>query len=85
MAKQKSNPKKLDYTKDPKEFEKFISRLCCKKLRKPLENTLANIFTMRYIGNKTHGDMAEIGLTEFIRLFMYDFDCIDIIGNTNNL
>jgi len=85
LAKQKSNPKKLDYTKGPKEFELFISRHCCKKLRNPLENTLANIFTMRYIGNKTHGDMAEIGLTEFIRLFMYDFDCIDIIGNTNNL
>src|SRR3990172_12853193 len=35
--------------------------------------TLSNIFTMRLIGNKTHGDMAEIGVVEFINQFMYDF------------
>jgi hypothetical protein len=35
--------------------------------------TLSNIFTMRLIGNKTHGDLAEIGITEFINQFMYDF------------
>lgn len=29
---------------------------------------------MRLIGNKTHGDMAEIGIAEFIKQFMYDFD-----------
>ena len=29
---------------------------------------------MRLIGNKTHGDMAEIGIAEFIHQFMYDFD-----------
>lgn len=78
MAKQKTDLKKLDYTTDPNDFNNFISRLCCNKLRKPLENTLGNIFTMRYIGNKTHGDMAEVGLTEFINLFMYDFDCIHV-------
>ncbi len=39
-----------------------------------VENTLSNIFTMRLIGNKTHGDMAEIGIAEFIHQFMYDFD-----------
>ena len=39
-----------------------------------IENTLSNIFTMRLIGNKTHGDMAEIGIAEFIHQFMYDFD-----------
>lgn len=36
-------------------------------------NTLSNIFTMRLIGNKTHGDMAEVGITEFINQFMYDY------------
>ncbi len=39
-----------------------------------IENTLSNIFTMRLIGNKTHGDLAEIGIAEFIHQFMYDFD-----------
>lgn len=39
-----------------------------------VENTLSNIFTMRLIGNKTHGDLAEIGIAEFIHQFMYDFD-----------
>ena len=29
---------------------------------------------MRIIGNKTHGDMAEIGITEFIDQFMDDYD-----------
>lgn len=28
---------------------------------------------MRLIGNKTHGDLAEIGIVEFINQFMYDF------------
>lgn len=28
---------------------------------------------MRLIGNKTHGDMAEVGISEFINQFMYDF------------
>jgi hypothetical protein len=28
---------------------------------------------MRLIGNKTHGDLAEIGISEFINQFMYDF------------
>lgn len=37
-------------------------------------NTLSNIFSMRIIGNKTHGDLAEIGLSEFINQFMYDFE-----------
>jgi hypothetical protein len=28
---------------------------------------------MRLIGNKTHGDLAEIGIMEFVNQFMYDF------------
>jgi len=35
--------------------------------------TLSNIFTMRIIGNKTHGDLAEIAIAEFINQYMYDF------------
>ncbi|MDR1278057.1 MAG: hypothetical protein LBK02_04845 [Treponema sp.] len=38
-----------------------------------IKTTLSNIFTMRLIGNKTHGDLAEIGISEFINQFMYDF------------
>ena len=41
-------------------------------------NTLSNIFTMRLIGNKTHGDLAEIGIAEFINQFMYDFKSIHV-------
>ena len=31
---------------------------------------LANVFSMRIIGNKTHGDLAEIALTEYINQFV---------------
>lgn len=41
-------------------------------------NTLSNIFTMRLIGNKTHGDLAEIGIVEFINQFMYDFKSVHV-------
>jgi len=40
--------------------------------------TLSNIFTMRLIGNKTHGDLAEIAIAEFINQFMYDFTSIHV-------
>ncbi|OIO46116.1 hypothetical protein COX24_02335 [bacterium (Candidatus Gribaldobacteria) CG23_combo_of_CG06-09_8_20_14_all_37_87_8] len=33
---------------------------------------------MRLIGNKTHGDLAEIGIAEFINQFMYDFKSVHI-------
>jgi len=38
--------------------------------------TLSNIFTMRLIGNKTHGDLAEIAIAEFINQYMYDFHSV---------
>ena len=38
-----------------------------------IATTLSNIFTMRLIGNKTHGDLAEIAISEFINQYMYDF------------
>ena len=38
-----------------------------------ITTTLSNIFSMRLIGNKTHGDLAEIAISEFINQYMYDF------------
>lgn len=32
----------------------------------------------RLIGNKTHGDLAEIGMVEFINQFMYDFKSVHV-------
>jgi len=33
---------------------------------------------MRLIGNKTHGDLAEIAIAEFINQYMYDFKSIHV-------
>ncbi len=33
---------------------------------------------MRLIGNKTHGDLAEIAISEFINQYMYDFKSIHV-------
>jgi hypothetical protein len=43
--------------------------------------TLSNIFTMRLIGNKTHGDLAEIAIAEFINQYMYDFRSVHVGKN----
>jgi hypothetical protein len=43
-----------------------------------ITTTLSNIFTMRLIGNKTHGDLAEIGISEFINQYMYDFRSVHV-------
>lgn len=40
--------------------------------------TLSNIFTMRLIGNKTHGDLAEIAIAEFVNQYMYDFRSVHV-------
>ena len=40
--------------------------------------TLSNIFTMRLVGNKTHGDLAEIAIAEFINQYMYDFKSLHV-------
>lgn len=57
------------------DYKNFINRfkLLVDKNQHLISNTLSNIFTMRLIGNKTHGDLAEIGIVEFINQFMYDF------------
>ena len=36
-------------------------------------NMCSNIFTMREIGNKTHGDMAEVAVTAFINKFLSNY------------
>ncbi|MCX6723890.1 MAG: hypothetical protein NT155_01795 [Candidatus Staskawiczbacteria bacterium] len=63
-----------------KEYEEFKNRfkLLASKNHKLVINTLSNIFTMRLIGNKTHGDLAEIGIAEFINQFMYDYKSIHV-------
>lgn len=40
--------------------------------------TLSNIFSMRLIGNKTHGDLAEIAIAEFINQFLYDYKSLHV-------
>jgi hypothetical protein len=44
-------------------YSDFKSRfkLLASKKHNLIVNTLSNIFTMRLVGNKTHGDLAEIG------------------------
>ncbi len=61
-------------------FSDFKNRfkLLASKNQYLVVNTLSNIFTMRLIGNKTHGDLAEIGIVEFINQFMYDFQSIHV-------
>jgi len=61
-------------------FSDFKNRfkLVASKNQHLVINTLSNIFTMRLIGNKTHGDLAEIGIVEFINQFMYDFQSIHV-------
>ena len=63
-----------------KEYKDFNKRLKLLVSKRPdlIVNTLSNIFTMRLIGNKTHGDLAEIGMAEFINQFMYDFKSIHV-------
>lgn len=62
------------------DYEDFKNRfkLLASKNHHLVVNTLSNIFTMRLIGNKTHGDLAEIGVVEFINQFMYDFKSIHV-------
>ena len=62
---------------DYKNFKERF-KLLMSKHRHLVVNTLSNIFTMRLIGNKTHGDLAEIGIAEFINQFMYDFKSIHV-------
>ena len=66
------------YNHDP--YKDFTSRLKLFISKHPelIITTLSNIFTMRLIGNKTHGDMAEIAIAEFINQYMYDFRSLHV-------
>ncbi|MEK7121362.1 MAG: hypothetical protein AAB857_01500 [Patescibacteria group bacterium] len=60
-----------------KNFQKRF-KLLIQKDKRFIETPLSNIFTMRLVGNKTHGDLAEIGIAEFINQYMYDFKSIHV-------
>lgn len=60
-----------------KDFTKRFG-LFIKKHPTLISMTLSNIFTMRLIGNKTHGDLAEIAISEFINQYMYDFKSVHV-------
>ena len=61
-------------------YKDFTDRftLLLSKHRQLITTTLSNIFTMRLIGNKTHGDLAVIAISEFINQYMYDFRSIHV-------
>ncbi len=61
-------------------YRDFVNRLKLLVSKNPalIATTLSNIFTMRLIGNKTHGDLAEIAIAEFINQYMYDFRSIHV-------
>ena len=61
-------------------YRDFTDRLKLLVSKHPdlITTTLSNIFTMRLIGNKTHGDLAEIAIAEFINQYMYDFRSIHV-------
>jgi hypothetical protein len=61
-------------------YKDFTARFKLLISKHPLliTTTLSNIFTMRLIGNKTHGDLAEIAIAEFINQYMYDFRSVHV-------
>lgn len=64
----------------PDPYKDFTSRLKLLASKHPelITTTLSNVFTMRLIGNKTHGDLAEIAIAEFINQYMYDFRSVHV-------
>jgi hypothetical protein len=65
---------------NPDHYKDFTDRLKLLVSKSPdfITITLANVFTMRLIGNKTHGDLAEIAIAEFINQYMYDFRSVHV-------
>lgn len=61
-------------------YKDFIAKLKSLVREHPdlITTTLSNIFTMRLIGNKTHGDLAEIAIAEFINQYMDDFRSVHV-------
>lgn len=69
---QRTTVNNVDTDKPYKDFTARL-KLLIQKHPELITTTLSNIFTMRLIGNKTHGDLAEIAVVEFINQYMYDF------------
>lgn len=65
---------------NPDHYKDFTDRLKLLVSKSPdlITITLSNVFTMRLIGNKTHGDLAEIAIAEFINQYMYDFRSVHV-------
>lgn len=61
-------------------YQDFIRRFSLLIQKNPalITTTLSNIFTMRLVGNKTHGDLAEIAIAEFINQYLYDFTSVHV-------
>lgn len=57
-------------------YKLFLTEL--QKCNNHFEDLFSNIFTMREIGNKTHGDMAEIALTSYINNFLPSYTAIHV-------
>lgn len=55
------NPERSEFEELIDDFSTFFDHN-----PEPTRNTLRNVFTMRIFGNKTHGDLAEVALTELI-------------------
>ena len=75
------NPGKPPFDTGPQAaYRNFTKRLKLLISKNPqlIKTTLSNIFTMRILGNKTHGDLAEIAVPEFINQYMYDFRSIHV-------
>jgi len=61
-------------------YKEFTDRLKLLISKHPdlITLTLSNVFTMRLVGNKTHGDLAEIAIAEFVNQYMYDYRSIHV-------
>ncbi|MHA1875465.1 MAG: hypothetical protein ACTSUC_03355 [Promethearchaeota archaeon] len=53
-------------------FDQFLIKFAesFKKSNQRIRGVMANVFSMRVVGNKTHGDLAEVALTEYINEFV---------------
>jgi len=70
-------PKRMETSTAYNDFTERL-KLLIRKHPDLIITTLSNIFTMRLIGNKTHGDLAEIAISEFINQYMYDFRSVHV-------
>lgn len=59
-----------------KEYDLFLEEF--KNHSNNFTDLFSNIFTMREIGNKTHGDLAEIAINEFINVYCDNYSSIHV-------